>query len=59
MIVLFWKFFRPELYGAYLEINRIEREIKNKKRHKKKYSHLERQFYDVRARFEMLRNNIK
>lgn len=44
-------------YGALLEMERLKALIVKKKKNHKKRSHLEKQFYDVRARYEILRRS--
>lgn len=44
----------PALYGAILECERLQKKIAIKKRYHEKYSHLQKQLYDVRARVELL-----
>jgi hypothetical protein len=54
--ILYWKFFNPPLYGAYLELKRVMDEINECKRKHKKYKHLLSLLHSYRAAFEMLKN---
>jgi hypothetical protein len=45
----------PALYGAILECERLQKKIAIKKRYHEKYSNLQKQLCDVRARVELLR----
>ena len=45
---------KPALYGAILEVERLQNKIAIKKRYHEKYSHLQKQLYDARARVEVL-----
>lgn len=44
-------------YGALLEMDRLCFEIAKRKRLKRKYSHIEKQLFDVRVRYENLIKN--
>ena len=55
MLELFWKWFRPEVYSAYMECCRLKAELEKAKRLHAKYSHIEKELKRARAILEAIR----
>lgn len=55
MRVLFWKWFRPEVYSAYVEVCKIKARLDKSKRLHYKYKHIEKEYRLARAIFEAIR----
>lgn len=55
MKLLFWKWFRPTVYEAYIEVCKIKARLDKAKRLHQKYKDIEKEYKLARAIFEAIR----